>query len=218
MKFTFIISSSLIFFYLLYKCVKFYKFKALFLSSISTFISLVLPVLIWKLDFLNFSIYETLFYPIPISKPGMSEFLYYLRGHTEFDLKFGGMNHLEKVTFLKVFPIFLLFPQDLKKSLLFWVYQYYFYFFNKSKISEIFELKIFILILYIFTSILSPANTRYYLLIYYLGVFHLFVCGINSSSIFFKFFYPLLRFHLFVYLIILGYGVSQLSPGYLTMF
>ena len=213
-KFTFIISSSLIFFYLLYKCVKFYKFKALFLSTISTFISLILPVLIWKLDFLNFSFYETLFYPIPISKPGMSEFLYYLRGHTEFDLKFGGMNHLEKVTFLKVFPIFLLFPSGFEKVTTFLGVPILFLFlFNKSKNKEIFELKIFILILYIFTSILSPANTRYYLLIYYLGVFHLFVCGINSSSIFFKFFYPLLRFHLFVYLIILGYGVSQLSPG-----
>ena len=130
----------------------------------------------------------------------MSEFLYYLRGHTEFDLKFGGMNHLEKVTFLKVFPIFLLFPSGFEKVTTFLGVPILFLFlFNKSKNKEIFELKIFILILYIFTSILSPANTRYYLLIYYLGVFHLFVCGINSSSIFFKFFYP---YYVFIYLFI----------------
>lgn len=213
-KFTFIISSSLLYCYLIYKCVNFKKIKTVFIYSLIIFLFLILPVFIWKISSLNFSILETLFYPIPISEPGMNFFLDYLRGHNEFSLLKIGKNNLEKIIYLKIFPIFLIIPPSIERVTTFLGIPLLFLFMFKNKTErEIFELRIFILILYVCTSILSSPNTRYYLLIYYLGIFHLYFCGINFSNIFYKYLYPLLKVHFFVYILILLYGVYSLAPG-----
>lgn len=213
-KFTFIISSSLLFLFLFYKCIIYKKLKTFLIYSLIVFLFLVCPLFVWKVIFLNFSILETIFYPIPISEPGMNFFLDYLRGHNEFPLLSIDGNNLEKVIYLKIFPIFLLIPPSIEKVTTFIGVPILFLFlFKKNDEREVLELRIFILILFIFTSILSSPNTRYYLLIYYISVIHLYYCGINFSNIFYKYIEPLLKFHLSVYLLILAYGVYSLAPG-----
>lgn len=213
-KFTFIISSSLIFLFLVYKCLKFKKIKNIFFYSLIIFLFLIIPVFLWKIKTLNFSLIETIFYPIPISKPGMNFFLDYLRGHYEFSLLEYGKNNLERIFYLKIFPIFLFIPPSIERITTFLGVPLLFLFlFKKNKDKEIFEIRIFILVLYICTSILSSTNTRYYLLLYYLGIFHLYLCGIDFSNIFYKYLRPLLKFHFYVYILILAYGVYSLAPG-----
>ena len=213
-KFTFIISSSLLYCYLIFKGINFKKFKTIFFCSLIIFLLLILPVLVWKITLLKFSIFETLFYPIPISEPGMNFFLDYLRGHNEFSLLKLGKNNLEKIIYLKIFPIFLIIPPSIERVTTFIGIPLLFLFMFKNKTDKkIFELRIFILILYVCVSIFSSPNTRYYLLIYYLGIFHLYFCGINFSNLFYKYLLPLLKFHFFVYILILLYGVYSLAPG-----
>tara|TARA_B100000902_G_scaffold8533_1_gene10738 strand:+ start:54931 stop:56796 length:1866 start_codon:yes stop_codon:yes gene_type:complete len=213
-KFTFIISSSLIFLFLVYKCLNFKKLKNIFIYSLIIVLFLIIPVFLWKIKTLNFSLIETIFYPIPISKPGMNFFLDYLRGHYEFSLLEYGKNNLERIFYLKIFPIFLFIPPSIEKVTTFLGIPLLFLFlFKKNKDKEIYEIRIFILVLYICTSILSSTNTRYYLLLYYLGIFHLYLCGIDFSNIFYKYLRPLLKFHFFVYILILTYGVYSLAPG-----
>ena len=213
-KFTFIISSSLIFLFLVYKCLNFKKLKNIFIYSLIIVLFLIIPVFLWKIKTLNFSLIETIFYPIPISKPGMNFFLDYLRGHYEFSLLEYGKNNLERIFYLKIFPIFLFIPPSIEKVTTFLGIPLLFLFlFKKNKDKEIYEIRIFILVLYICTSILSSTNTRYYLLLYYLGIFHLYLCGIDFSNIFYKYLRPLLKFHFFVYILILAYGVYSLAPG-----
>lgn len=212
-KFTFIISSSLIFLYLFYKCIYLNKIKIFLINSLIVFFFFIFPLLIWKINFLDFSIKEFLIYPIPISKPGMYEFLDYLRGHNEFVFDIGKDN-LEKIIYLKIFPIFLFIPSGFEKVTTFiGVPLLFLFLFKKSSKKEIVELRFFIIFLFIAISIFSSPNTRYYLLLYYLGIFHLSLCGINYSNIFYKYLYPVLNFHVFIYLLILSYGVYSLSPG-----
>lgn len=216
-KFTFIVSSSLLFLFLVYKGFNFKKVKSIFFYSLIFFLFLIIPVFLWKIKLLNFSLIETMFYPIPISKPGMNFFLDYLRGHNEFSLLDYGKNNLERVFYLKIFPIFLLIPPSVGNVTTFLGVPLLFLFlFKKNKKREIFEIRIFILVLYICTSILSSANTRYYLLLYYLGIFHLSLCGIDFSNIFYKYLRPLLKLHFFVYILLLAYGVYSLAPGMLN--
>ncbi len=216
-KFTFIVSSSLLFLFLVYKGFNFKKVKSIFFYSLIFFLFLIIPVFLWKIKILNFSLIETIFYPIPISKPGMNFFLDYLRGHNEFSLLDYGKNNLERIFYLKIFPIFLLIPPSVGKVTTFLGVPLLFLFlFKKNKKREIFEIRIFILVLYICTSILSSANTRYYLLLYYLGIFHLSLCGIDFSNIFYKYLRPLLKLHFFVYILLLAYGVYSLAPGMLN--
>ncbi len=213
-KFTFIISSSLLFLFLIYKSLIFKKIKTIFIYSLIIFLFLIFPVILWKIITLNFSLIETIFYPIPISTPGMNFFLDYLRGHNEFSLFTYGKNNLERIFYLKIFPIFLFIPPSIERVTTFLgVPLLFLILFKKNKEREIFELRVFILVLYICTSLLSSTNTRYYLLLYYLGVFHLYLCGINFSSIFYKYLRPLLKFHFFVYILVLVYGVYSLAPG-----
>ncbi len=213
-KFTFIISSSLLFMFLAYKCINFKKLKTLIVYTLISFLFLICPLFIWKVTSLNFSIIETIFYPIPISEPGMSSFLDYLRGHNEFSLLKVGKDNLEKIIYLKIFPIFLLIPPSIERVTTFiGVPLLFLFLFKKNSKREVLELRIFILLLFIFTSIFSSPNTRYYLFLYYLGIFHLYFCGINFSNIFYKYLQPVLKFHLFVYMLILAYGVYLLAPG-----
>lgn len=213
-KFTFIVSSSLLFLFLVYKGFNFKKVKSIFFYSLIFFLFLIIPVFLWKIELLNFSLIETIFYPIPISKPGLNFFLDYLRGHNEFSLLDYGKNNLERVFYLKIFPVFLLIPPSVERVTTFLGVPLLFLFlFKKNKKREIFEIRIFILVLYICTSILSSTNTRYYLLLYYLGIFHLSLCGIDFSNIFYKYLRPLLKLHFFVYILLLAYGVYSLAPG-----
>ena len=212
-KFTFIISSSLLYIFFLYKCLNIKKIKLFIFNSLIIFLILVLPFILWKIRFLDYTIIESFLYPIPISIPGMNNFLDYLRGHHEFTIV-PGKDNLERIFYLKIFPIFLLIPSGFEKSTTFiGIPLLFLLFYKKNNKKEIIELRIFILILYVLTAILSSPNTRYYLLIYYLGVIHLLLCGINFKSIYFKYLYPLLKFHLFIYMLMLSYALYAIVPG-----
>ena len=215
-KFTFIISSALLYTFFLYKCLNLKKVKLFIFNSLIIFLIIVLPFILWKIRFLDYTIIESFLYPVPFSMPGMNNFLDYLRGHHEFTLFLDSFsnNNLTKVIYLKIFPIFLFIPSGFEKITTFiGVPLLFLLFYKKNDKKEIIELRIFILILYVLISILSSPNTRYYLLIYYLGIMHLLLCGINFKSIYFRYIYPLLKFHLFIYMIMLGYGVYALVPG-----
>ena len=213
-KFTFIISCSLIFIYLFYRCYNLKKIKKLLSYTFILFLLLVLPVWYWKIVNLNFSFIELIFSPLPLSNGSFSDFLDYMLLHNEFNYHLGFKEYKDKIIFLKIFPLFLLFPSDLSKITTFiGVPLVFLFLYKKNKNKEIYELKYLVILIYIFISILSSPNSRYYLLVYYLGIYHLAVVGIDFKNKFFYLISKLVKIQLIAVLIIVFYGVYILSPG-----
>ena len=111
----------------------------------------------------------------------------------------------------------MIFPSDLTKITTFiGVPLILLFLYKKNKGEEIYELKLFILLLYILIALFSSPNSRYYLLVYYLGIYHLAIAGIDFKSKLFNLISKLIKIQLIFVLLIVFYGVYILSPGIIS--